>query len=375
VFYSIKRNTPLNLCTVKELTKTLVFLLTLYQFTYRFNSVRINSLIDFCPQSALGPPDRTYLGGPFVLVESLKVFCDLVETQSFSKTAVLNSVTQSAVSQQLKSIEKRQGKQLLEREKRRLTLTAEGEIFYRYAREIVRRFEEMQHRIQALGGVVSGTVRLAAIYSVGMLELAPHLKSYIKAYPKVNLRLQYDQAQRIYDNVASSEIDLGIVAYPKPQRNVDVLKFTEDDMVVVSNPDSDLTKNANIDPKVLEEFPLILFTPETPTRRAIDRFLRKHSVRPNVVMELDHIATIKHAVEVDIGVSILPKLSVQYEQSWGTLTATPFNNDTFARPVGIIYRKGRSFSLATQKLIEILSNGTPEPIPESNEATSAAAAS
>ena len=78
-----------------------------------------------------------------MLVESLKVFCDLVETQSFSKTAVLNSVTQSAVSQQLKSIEKRQGKQLLEREKRRLTLTAEGEIFYRYAREIVRRFEEM----------------------------------------------------------------------------------------------------------------------------------------------------------------------------------------------------------------------------------------
>ena len=292
-----------------------------------------------------------------MLVESLKVFCDLVETQSFSKTAVLNSVTQSAVSQQLKSIEKRQGKQLLEREKRRLTLTAEGEIFYRYSREIVRRFEEMQHRIQALGGVVSGTVRLAAIYSVGMLELAPHLKTYIKTYPKVNQRLQYDQAQKIYDEVASSEIDLGIVAYPKAQRNVDVLKFTEDEMVVVSHPENDLAGQGELDPKNLAGRPLLLFTPETPTRRAIDRFLRKHSVRPNVVMELDHIATIKHAVEVDIGISILPRLSVQYEQSWGTLAATPFDDGPFARSVGIVYRKGRSFSLATQKLIEILSNG------------------
>ncbi len=290
-----------------------------------------------------------------MLVESLKVFCDLVETQSFSKTAVLNSVTQSAVSQQLKSIEKRQGKQLLEREKRRLTLTAEGEIFYRYAREIVRRFEEMQHRIQALGGIVSGTVRLAAIYSVGMLELAPHLKAYIKAFPKVNLRLQYDQPQKIYDDVASSEIDLGIVAYPRAQRNVEVLPFTEDTMVVACNPDNELAKKTRLAPRDLDGRPLILFTPETPTRRAIDRYLRKHGVKPNVVMELDHIATIKHAVEVDIGVSIIPNLSVDYERSWGTLTTVNFEGDAFGRPVGILYRKGRSFSLATQKLVEVLS--------------------
>ena len=305
-----------------------------------------------------------------MLVESLKVFCDLVETQSFSKTAVLNSVTQSAVSQQLKSIEKRQDNRLLEREKRRLTLTAEGEIFYRYAREIVRRFEEMQHRIQALGGVVSGTVRLAAIYSVGMLELAPHLKSYIKTYPKVNLRLQYDQAQRIYDDVASGEIDLGIVAYPKTQRNVEVLRFTEDSMVVVMHPENDLAGQNDIDPRLLDGRPLILFTPETPTRRAIDRFLRKHGVRPNVVMELDHIATIKHAVEVDIGVSILPGQSVQHEQGFGTLSAATFNDVPFLRPVGILYRKGRSFSLATQKLIEVLSNGEPAPHVEDEETSS-----
>ncbi len=291
-----------------------------------------------------------------MLIESLKVFCDLVETQSFSKTAVLNSVTQSAVSQQLKSIEKRQGRPLLEREKRRLTLTAEGEVFYRYAREIVRRYEEMQHRIQALGGIVSGTVRLSSIYSVGMLELAPYLKAFLKAYPRVDLRLQYSQAQEIYENVASSEIDLGIVAYPRSQRNVDVMSFTEDEVVLICHPSNPLAKQKSVSPKEIEGIPLILFTPETPTRRAIDRFFRKHAVKPNVVMELDHIATLKNAVEVDIGVSIVPAPAIEQEKVRQTIAALPFTGNPFTRPLGILYRRGRSLSVATQKLLEVLTN-------------------
>ena len=292
-----------------------------------------------------------------MLIESLKVFCDLVETQSFSKTAVLNSVTQSAVSQQLKSIEKRQGRQLLEREKRRLTLTAEGEIFYRYARDIVRRYEEMQHRIQALGGVVSGTVRLSAIYSVGMLELAPYIKDYIKAFPKVNLRLEYAQAHKIYDDVSSSEIDLGIVAYPRAQRNVEVVEFAEDQMILICHPSSPLADRQKVKPAELNGQPLILFAPETPTRRALDRFFRKHSVRTNVVMELDHIATLLHAVEVDIGVSIVPANTVAHLRSRDSLKAISFDGASLVRPLGILHRKGRSFSIATQRLLEVLTEG------------------
>ena len=291
-----------------------------------------------------------------MLIESLKVFCDLVETQSFSKTAVINSVTQSAVSQQLKSIEKRQGRPLLEREKRRLTLTAEGEIFYRYSRDIVRRYEEMQHRIQALGGVVSGTLRLSAIYSVGMLELAPYLKDYIKAYPRVNLRLEYSQAQKIYEDVASGEIDLGIVAYPRSQRNVDVISFSDDEMVLICHSSHVLAQHDGIAPKELDAYPLILFSTETATRKAIDRFFRKHNVRPNVVMELDHIATLMHAVEVDIGVSIVPSSAIEQGRARDALKAIPFKGEGLIRPLGILHRKGRSFSMATQKLLDVLTS-------------------
>ena len=298
-----------------------------------------------------------------MLITSLKVFCDLIETQSFSKTAILNSVTQSAVSQQLKSIEKRQCKQLIEREKRRLTLTAEGEIFYSYAREIVRRYEEMEHRIQALGGVVSGTVRLASIYSVGMLELTPYLKTYLKAYPKVNFRLQYDQVKKIYDDVGNGEVDLGIVSYPRTLRNVDVIPFTRDKMVVAMHPEHELASRNAFVPQELNKFPLVLFTPETPTRRAIDQFLKKHKIRPNIVMELDHIATIKHAVEVDIGISIVPLNAIEQELARNTLSCLHFVERDFDRPLGILFRKGRSLSIATQKLLDMLLNTVEKPAP------------
>lgn len=296
-----------------------------------------------------------------MLITSLKVFCDLIETQSFSKTAALNAVTQSAISQQLKSIEKRQSKQLIEREKRRLTLTAEGEVFYRYAREIVKRYEEMEHRIQAMDGIVSGTVRLASIYSVGMLELAPFLKNYLKAFPRVNFRLQYDQVQKIYEDVGNGGVDLGIVPYPRTQRKVDVLPFTQDEMVTVMHPDHKLAGRDTLSPKELNKYPLVLFTSETPTRRAIDLFFKKHRVRPNIVMELDHIATIKHAVEVDIGISILPLNAVEQEVNRKTLACLHFVNRDFDRPLGILFRKGRSLSIATERLLDILLNGVQKP--------------
>jgi DNA-binding transcriptional LysR family regulator len=107
----------------------------------------------------------------------------------------------------------------------------------------------------------------------------------------------------------------------------------------------------------LAEYPLILFTQETPTRKAIDRFFRKHNVRPNVVMELDHIATMKHAVEVDIGISIVPLNSIEEELERDTLSYSPLEDKGFVRPLGILYRKGRSLSVATQKLLDVLLDG------------------
>ena len=105
------------------------------------------------------------------------------------------------------------------------------------------------------------------------------------------------------------------------------------------------------------DHPLILFSQETHTRHALDQFFRKHRIQPNIVMEFDHIDTIKDAVEVDLGISLLPEHSVDLEHREGSLKALAIKGDVLTRPLGILHKRGRSLSVAARKLLDVLKNG------------------
>ena len=101
-------------------------------------------------------------------LETLKVFCDIVETRSFATAASKNFVTPSAVSQVVRMLEQRYGCQLLERTRGNLQLTPAGEVLYQASKEIVDRYQDMEARLQALTGVVAGTVRVGTVHSIGL---------------------------------------------------------------------------------------------------------------------------------------------------------------------------------------------------------------
>src|SRR6516162_6876460 len=147
-------------------------------------------------------------------LETLKVFCDVVETGSFSTAASQNFVTQSAVSQQIRMLEDRYGRRLLERTRGNVHVTPAGDVLYQVSKDIVQRWGELEARLQAMAGIVAGTVRLATVHSIGLYELSVPLKRYLKAYPQVNLHLEYSRSTKIYEDALKGNIDLGIVAYP-----------------------------------------------------------------------------------------------------------------------------------------------------------------
>src|SRR5437867_11535106 len=111
-------------------------------------------------------------------LETLKVFCDVVETRSFSTAASQNFVTQSAVSQQIRTLEDRYGRRLLERTRGNVQLTPAGEILYQVSKEIVQRYHDMEARLQALATVIAGTVRVATGDWVGLYEPSAHITHY-----------------------------------------------------------------------------------------------------------------------------------------------------------------------------------------------------
>src|ERR1043166_1085580 len=175
-------------------------------------------------------------------IESLKVFCDLAETESFTKAAQINQVTQSAVSQQISSLEKAFESLLIERSKKKFRLTREGQVFYNFSKQIIQDYEALFSKLQEIKEIISGTVRVATIYSIGLHDLPGYLKKFLKAYPTVNVHVEYRRANQVYDDVLSNVVDLGLVAYPVRDPNLDILALRKEPLVLICSPDRPFAK-------------------------------------------------------------------------------------------------------------------------------------
>src|SRR5205085_11296442 len=164
-------------------------------------------------------------------IESLKVFCDLAEIESFTKTAQINNITQSAVSQQISSLERQFKSLLIERSKKRFRLTREGKVLYDYSKQIIQTYDSLFSKLQEIKDIVSGTIRVATIYSVGLHDLPPYLKKFLKAYPTVNVHLEYRRSDKVYEDVLGNVVDLGLVAYPQKDPRLEIILLHEDPLV------------------------------------------------------------------------------------------------------------------------------------------------
>ncbi len=169
-------------------------------------------------------------------IESLKVFCDLAETESFTKAAQINSVTQSAVSQQISSLERLFKSLLIERSKKKFRLTREGQVLYDYSKQIIQTYESLHSKLQDLKDIISGTIRVATIYSIGLHDLPPYVKKFMKNYPTVNVHVEYRRANEVYEDVFSNVVDLGLVAYPVKDSKLEIVPLRKEPLVFICHP-------------------------------------------------------------------------------------------------------------------------------------------
>ena len=285
-------------------------------------------------------------------LESLKMFCDVVETGSFSRAAQLNHVTQSAVSQQIRALETRYDQRLLSRSARQVTPTAAGERLFRGCKEILSRFSEVESEIREQATEVSGVTTVSTIYSVGLHELQSIQRLLLKTHPKVNLRLNYRRSDQVYDDVLMGQADLGLAAYPQSRAGVDVIPFREDKLAVVLPPNHPLAAKQKLPLSALAGLPFIAFDREAPTRKAIDKLFRDKGVELNPTMEMDNVETIKRAVELGLGISVLPVPSTHQEVQLGTLVIRPFADGTYTRPIGVLVRKGKYLARAASAVLD-----------------------
>jgi DNA-binding transcriptional LysR family regulator len=287
-------------------------------------------------------------------IESLKVFCDLAETESFTKAAQINSVTQSAVSQQISALERTFKSLLIERSKKKFRLTREGQTLYEYSKQIIQTYESLHSKLQELKDIISGTIRVATIYSIGLHDLPPYVKKFMKSYPTVNIHVEYRRANQVYEDVLGNVVDLGLVAYPTRDPKLEIVPLRKEPLVLITHPQHPFARQKSVKLKALAGQKVIGFEPDIPTRKALDKILKEYDVEVKHVMEFDNVETVKRAVEIDAGISIVPQGTVLQEIAKQTLVAVPIDDGDFFRPLAAIYKKNKVLSPAMKQVLAIL---------------------
>jgi DNA-binding transcriptional LysR family regulator len=290
-------------------------------------------------------------------IETLKIFCDLVDLESFSLAAERNFITQSAVSQQVKSLEDRYKRRLLERlrGRREVKLTPAGEVFYRESKNVLDAYSQLEESLRGVVGKIGGTVKVATVYSVGLHELPSKVREFMTKFPAAKIDLEYSRTTRVVRDVMNGTVELGILAFPEPKRGLTIVPMPDNRLVLIAPPEHKFAGRKKVKVTDLDGEEFVLFERDVPTRKAMDRIFRSNGVEVKKVAEFDNIETIKRAVEVGFGMAIVPEPAVAEAKKAGTLAVMDLAEKYWVRSVGVIHRSDRQLSLAAKKFVQLLS--------------------
>ena len=289
-------------------------------------------------------------------IETLKVFCDLVDLESFSLAAERNFITQSAVSQQIRTLEDKFKRRLLERVRgrREVKLTPAGDVFYEESKNVLAAYDQLQENLRGVVGKIGGTVKVATVYSVGLHELPGKVREFMTKFPAAKIDLEYSRTTRVVRDVLNGTVELGVLAFPEPRRGLTITPMPANRLVLIAPPAHKFASRKKVKVTDLQGQDFVLFERDVPTRKAMDKILKTNGIEVKKIAEFDNIETIKRAVEVGFGLAIVPENAVGEAKKAGTLAVIQLAEKYWVRSVGTIHRSDRSLSLAARKFLQLL---------------------
>jgi len=294
-------------------------------------------------------------------LRTLEFFCHLADERSFSKAAAAAGVTQSAVSQSIGHLEETLKVTLIDRSKRPLCLTQAGQTYLRGVREIVRQYRELEEEVRHLGQQLSGAVTIGAVYSVGLSYMPEATAAFEKVQPEVRVRTEFGSSQRVVEMVLDSEVDFGLVSFPRATKNLGAIPWQTEPMRLVCSCDHPLAAETEIPASRLQGIEMVGFERSLIIRQAIDQCFKSAGISVVTSMEFDNADSMVRAIQAHRGIGMVPEAAVRRETANGTLRVVSCRDIQMVRPLGIIFRKGGKLSRAAIEFGSLLLGREIEP--------------
>lgn len=289
-----------------------------------------------------------------MIFEECKLFRDVAHARSLSRAAQINGISQSAATQQIQELEKRLGTSLLDRSTRPLGLTQAGKLYADLCRDILRREEDFTAALDEIRGSAEGTVRVATIYSIGLSEMGRLKDEFARVCPEATVQVELLRPDKVYEAVLDGEADLGFISYPEHRRDLTVIPWRDERMTLAVYPSHPFASRAVVRPEDLDGQNFVAFDEEVIIRRELDRFFRESGVTVTTVMQFDNIQSIKEAVALGSGISILPERAMQAEVQQKRLVSVRLYAPQLLRPVAVIHRRKKKLNRAGRDFLRLV---------------------
>ncbi len=292
-------------------------------------------------------------------LSELQVFLTVAGERSFSRAAAKLHRTQPAVSQAIRRLEEELGERLFDRSSKQGALTEAGRVLREYAQRLMRLSEEAEVAVRELRDLRRGRVLVGA-NEAAVHALLPLVGRFRQAHPEIQVDVRRVPSRQVGVEVVQGSLDFGVITFLPAERGLLTLSLGPDDLVMLVHPQHALAGRKDV---TLAEFgreTVIAHNDPSPARERVLRTFEQKHAPINIQVALPSLEAIKRAVEMKMGVALLPKRCALSELSRGSLAAVRVQQVRLARQLRLVYRKGGEMSHAAQAFLHVAKQHHPE---------------
>ncbi len=284
--------------------------------------------------------------------EQLRTFLEVSRLRSFSRAAEKLSVTQPAISAQIRSLETEVSARLFDRDGGKVTFTAAGRVFEPFAEHVLSCHAHIGITIAELHRSPRGEISISANEATSLYVLPAVFAAFKKQYTRVSLKIERADRARILEEVLNREVDFGVVSLPVKDARLTIERIHKDEVVLVTSPAHPLAGRESVTVAELLEHPLLM-TKSGRQRDQLDDFFRAEDVHPRVAMEVESSELLKRLIAAGLGMGFLPRAVVAGDAAAGTLHILKVEGLRVSRELALVFRKEKTLSRAAHAFLEI----------------------